>query len=74
MNNMKQIFVVCRYTSDGVYCIEAKGSRVFADANRALDYADRLNRTDPVNSYRLAILDFDQQSSQSRFRTCQAYD
>ena len=74
MNNMKQIFVVCRYTSDGEYCIEAQGSRVFVDANRALDYADYLNRTDPVNSYRLAILDFDQQTSQSDFRTCQAYD
>ena len=74
MSSMKQIFVVCRYTSDGVYCIAAEDSRAFVDANRAMDYIDYLNRKDPINCYKLAILDFDQQTSQSYFRTCQAYD
>lgn len=74
MNKMNQIFIVCRYTSDGTYNIAAEHSKAFADANRALDYIEYMNRRDPNYCYRLIILDFDQQTSQSYFRTCQAYD
>lgn len=62
---MNQIFVVCKYTSDGMYCIAADDSKAFTDGNRALDYIEYLNHKDPIHCYKLVLLDFDQRTSQS---------